>query len=352
MAPRDYPSMSTPPHDTARSYQQIFLDRLSRRFTSRSELVREIAQILHVGRDAVYRRLRGDTALTADELMLLAETYTVDTSVPSLQQGRVPVLRYPDSRASVQDEYDHFIHLQKRLEEMKRLPDVSFDFATPELPMYYEMALPTLRSFKVFMFGITTWDLDKWKGKRFSPRLVDERLHVTAEGVIRNHYGVPARELWSVGILDITLRQVRYLDQVGRFADRDDVHRIYDELQQIIDHLEQMARLGRRFPLGQEPDAESPELRVYHNELSNTSNVVLVRSPKRNFLFTTLVNPNYVATSDPELYEEVQAWFDNLIDHGSALHSEAGKYASQYFGQLRRQVERERERMKIRQEVF
>ena len=28
--------------------------------------------------------------------------------------------------------------------------------------MYYEFSQPTLRAFKVFMFGITTWNLDKW----------------------------------------------------------------------------------------------------------------------------------------------------------------------------------------------
>ena len=344
--------MSSIPGDRSSSYQQIFFDRLTRKFPSRSELVREVAQVLHVGRDAVYRRLRGDTALTADELMLLAETYDVDTSLPNVQHPRVPTLRYPESREFVRDEYDHFIHLQKRLEEMKKLPNASFDLATPELPMYYEMALPMLLSFKVFMFGITTWNLEKWKHRQFSPDLIDERLHVTAGGVIRNHYTVPARELWSVGILDVTLRQIRYLDQVGRFSNREHVHQLYDELLQVIDHLERMVRLGKRFPLGQEPTDDSPALRVYHNELSNTSNIVLVKSPVRNYLFTTLVTPNYVATADPELVEEVQYWFDNLVEHGSALHSEAGKYAAQYFGYLRRQVYEQQEQTKTRQTSF
>ncbi len=345
-------NMSSTSDARSDSYQQIFFERLTKRFASRSELVREVAQVLHVGRDAVYRRMRGDTALTADELMLLAQTYDVDTSIPRHNRPQVPILRYPESREFIHDEYDHFIHLQKRLDEMKKLPGGSFDFATPELPMYYEFATPMLRSFKVFMFGITTWNLEKWKTEQFSPDLISERLHVIAQGVVRGHYTVPARELWSVGVLDVTLRQISYLDQVGRFADRAHIDQIYDELLLIIDHLEQMVRVGKRYPFGQEPTEDSPELRVYHNELSNTSNIVLVKSDVRKFLFTTLVTPNYVATSDPKLCAEVQDWFDNLVEHGSALHSEAGKYAAQYFGHLRRQVGRHRERMKVRQTLF
>ena len=52
-----------------------------------------------------------------------------------------------------------------------------------------------------------------------------------------------------------------------------------------------MVRTGKRFPMGTEPTDTSPAFRVYHNELSNTSNVVLVKSTAGNYLFTTLVTP-------------------------------------------------------------
>lgn len=334
------------------SYQQLFLERLSTRFKSRSDLVQQVSKVLHVGRDAVYRRLRGDTALTADELMLLAEEFKVNMQIGGRQHTRSPTLRYPNGRVTMHDEYDHFIHLQLRLKEMKKLPGVSFDFASPELPMYYEFSQPTLRAFKVFMFGITTWNLEKWRAKQFSTDLLSSPLHGIVDQIIHDHYDVPARELWSIGVLDVTLRQINYLAQVGRFADRTDLDRIFDELHLIVDHLERMVRTGKRFAIGTEPGPSSPAFRVYHNELSNTSNVVLVKSSAGNFVFTTLVTPNYVASADPHLYGEVQNWFDNLVEHGNALHFEAGKYAAQYFGYLRRHIEQYRERTTRTPNIF
>ncbi|THH40253.1 hypothetical protein [Neolewinella litorea] len=339
-------------NEANQSYQHQFFERLSERFSSRSALVAAVAEDLHVGRDAVYRRLRGDTALTADEMMRLAEIYHLRTDLSSRPEGRIPSLRYPDDRRPIENEFDYFVQLHNRWEQLKRLPGASFDFASPELPMYYELSTPVLRSFKIFMFGITTWNLSKWKNLSFSTELIAEPLHRLVEDTIRDHYSLPSRELWSIGVLDVTLRQVNYMAQIGKFADARDPERIFMELYKIVDHLEAMVRTGKRFPLGGAPSLNSSDFRVYHNELSNTSNVVLVKSNIRPFLFTTLVNPNYVATSDRELCEEVQHWFDNLVEHGNALHAESGKYAAQYFGYLRGLIRQHEQRIKVGQSVF
>ena len=339
-------------YDFQNSFQAVFLERLSGRFNSRSELVREVSKVLHLGRDAIYRRLRGDTAVTADELMLLANTFGVSMLLGQADGRSVPQLRYPDGQQPIRDEYDHFIRLQQCLEWIKPLEGASLEIACSELPMHYQLALPTLRSFKVFMYGITSWNLPKWKREKFSSRLIDGGLHGIIEQTVQEQYKLPTRELWSVGVLDVTLRQLRYVAQVGRFSDTADLTKIYDELLLVVDHLEHMASTGKRFPLGQQPTPSSPAFRVYHNELSNTADVILVRSADRSFLFTTLLTPNYVASGHPVLANEVQQWFDNLVDHGNALHFEVGKYAAQYFGFLRRKVVAERERVLLGDPVF
>ncbi len=336
------------------SYQHRFFERLVGRFGSRSEMVQAVAEDLHLGRDAIYRRLRGDTSLTADEMMCLAEIYHLrpEGAAAAGGEGVAPCLRYPEDRAPIRDEFDYFVQLQNRWTKLRRLPEANFDLASPELPMHYEFSTPVLRAFKIYMFGLTTWNLEKWKYRPFSTDLVPDELHQLVEGIVRDHYAIPARELWSVGVLDVTLRQISYVAQVGRFADRADVGRIFAELYEIIDHLERMVRIGKRFPPGGEPAPDSSRLRVYHNELSNTSNVVLVKSRIRPFLFTTLVTPNYVATSDPEMCSEAQQWFDNLVEHGNPLHAEGEKYAAQYFDYLRNLVRKYDERTRIGQYIF
>ena len=57
--------------------QQQFLEVILGKFAKKSTAVEELSQILAIGKDAVYRRLRGDTLLTPDEMGLLSKQFKV-----------------------------------------------------------------------------------------------------------------------------------------------------------------------------------------------------------------------------------------------------------------------------------
>lgn len=342
-------------NDTNDNFQQRFFERLSNRFPSRAELVRRVGETINVGRDAVYRRFRGETRLTVDEMIILSRAFDIQPRLGLADVERKNVstgLRYPDQRGDVRDPEAYITFLRHQLDMMRELPELSFDFATPELPIYYEFYSPLLFTFKMFIHGITTWDVAGWRETKFRPDLLDPRLHRSVRQAIREQYAFEARELWSIGVLDVTLRQISYVAQINRFSDPDDAHRLLDELLTIIDHLELMAKKGKRFYPGEEAREDSPNFCVYHNELSNTNNVALFTSRDHRFLFTTLVSPSYIATADDRYCNSVHRWFEKLIEHGNPLHSAGGKYAAQYFGRLRRQVEHCREQVKMGQSAF
>ena len=127
--------------------------------------------------------------------------------------------------------------------------------------------------------------------------------------------------------------------QVGKFAKKEYLELIFDELYEVVDHLELMVRSGKRFPMGSEPGPDSPTFQVYHNELSNTNNAVIVNSKSHSVMFSTLVNPNYVMSDDPRILADVKRWFERLVAGGNTLSAESAKYTIQYFGHLRQQIE-------------
>lgn len=332
-------------------FQQRFLQRLQTKFDSRGELVASLVDTLQVGRDAIYRRLRGDTALTANELVLLSRHYRVP-----IDEGRnledIPVLHYHSGANQIESDESYFRQLRSHTQGIVSLPNPRVDYATPELPIFYEFGTPVLRAFKVFVYGTTTWRLKKWDDVPFSPALISPQTTKLIEGVLDDAGRIPGRELWSINILDVTLRQVAYMAQIGRFANTADLSAIFEELHLIIDHLEEMVRTGKRYPIGGEPTDESPDFSVYHNELSNTNNAILVRSDISRLLFSTLVNPNYVTSTDPRVLHDVQQWFDRLVENSNTLNNQTGKYTNQYFGRLRQQVDAARERVTFANVIF
>jgi len=178
---------------------------------------------------------------------------------------------------------------------------------------------------------MTSWNFAKWKGVEFRPQLIDPEVFEIAQRILPYICRLPGRELWSVGILDVTLRQIEHAVDVGRLVDRKLIERMFLEVEMIISHMETMTKYGKRFMPGTVPNDDCPDFSVYHNEMTNTNNVIIIKSPERSFVISTLVNPDYIISTDERIQRKMEIWFENLIENSDALIADSGKYKYIYF---------------------
>jgi hypothetical protein len=314
-------------------FQRSFFQELEKHFLKRGEMVTALSKILNVGKDAIYRRLRGDTTLSADELMVLARKY--DIRLDADQAGPRPI-DFPKALYQLTSEVDYFKEVESQIAEIVSLKQVTMDYATPELPIFYDLLAPTLLAFKTYVYGLTSWNFEKWKGVEFRPQLIDPEVFEIAQRILPSICNLPVRELWSVGILDVTLRQIEHAVDVGRLVDSKLIERMFVEIEMIISHMEAMTECGKRFLPGTAPTDDSPDFNVYHNEMTNTNNVIIIRSNKESFVIAALVNPDYIISRDEHVQRKMEIWFENLIENSDALIADSGKYKERYFSQLRR----------------
>lgn len=332
------------------NFQLQFFDQLSAHFSSRGKMVEGIGGLLHVGRDAVYRRLRGETILSAEELILLARKFNI--SLDAYRRQDTPTMRYPNQATKAHSELDYFRRLKEQSALISNLPNVRVDYASPELPIFYKLYTPTILAYKTFVYGITTWDLDKWKGSEFRPELLDPEVFTLAEELVEELFVFPGRELWSAGIMDVTLRAIVHGVEVGYLKDRTTIGKMFEELEFTIHHMEAMTRAGKRFAPNQTYTEDSPDFRVYHNELTNINNVVLISSDVQSVVYTTFVNPNFLVSTDERIYQQISAWFDNLINSANVLDVNAAKYTATFFNRLRKKVHDTKLRVEVLSGLF
>jgi hypothetical protein len=114
------------------------------------------------------------------------------------------------------------------------------------------------------------------------------------------------------------------------------IEQMFLEIEMLISHMEAMTKSGKRFLPGTVPNKENPDFCVYHNEMTNTNNVIIVRSDERSFIVSTMVNPDYVISTDERVQKKMEIWFENLIENSDVLIANSGKYKERYFSQLRR----------------
>ena len=60
-----------------RSYQVLFLEHARSRLPQRIQWAEELAELLNIGIDSAYRRIRGETALTFNEAVVVSRKYDI-----------------------------------------------------------------------------------------------------------------------------------------------------------------------------------------------------------------------------------------------------------------------------------
>lgn len=300
-------------------------------------MVNRVAEVLGVGRDAVYRRMRGDTVLATEELLLLTAQYGIDLETLMEESNRASY--YPTVPYRITSEVEFFEPLAQQAAYAGALRDLSYRNISTELPLPYELALPTMRPFKIFMYGITSWGLSKWQDKPFAANLIHPRALELAGQFVRECFNHSGKDILSPGLFDNTLKQITYMQEMGRFADPNDVNRLLDELLFIAAHLEKMSVLQQRYLPGDVLHDKSPTYQFYLNELPNANNLLLLDSSQRRLQLTMTVSPNYIVTDNEDIVQQSSQWYDGILASSTLLGRGASKRTTVFFNKQRRKIE-------------
>jgi len=318
-------------------FQHRFFEELEQQFSRKGEMIDAVSDALAIGRNAVYRRLRGETSLSADELMVLSNKFRINIGreKSSITENQ---LTRPASNWKVKSELAYYRRIEDWSYMIEGLPNLTFDYATSELPPYYEFSHRNLFAFKVYIYAQTCWGLHKWKGKPFRPELIDPEAFKISGRLGNSLLQLQGREIWSTGILDVTLRQIEYSVSVGNIISLELIEELYQEVERIIVHMEAMIAAGKRFPIGQKPTADSPDLLLYFSELMDNSNAVLFKSGDTRLAYTALISPSYLISKENEVIGQIERWIGNMISTANVYDAQSGRYATMFFARLRRQV--------------
>lgn len=330
------------------SINQLFLQReffrnLERSFATRSEMVAAIEADLQLGRNAVYRRMKGDTTLAAGEMLQLARSYNIDLNFVKDNPLRTAAYR-PVAPAGVTSEVDFFRAVQRSLQNLKAWRQPSFRYVTPELPLAYEMIFPTLRALKIYFYGLTTWRLEKWRSVPFSLKLIHPEANEIADEFVNMAFQLSGTECLMPTLFDVTIGQIHYLIEIGRLWEKELVQTVFQELTQLNDHLADMSRSRRRYAPGETPAAYHPAGSIYQNEIVSTTNLLFLASCEQQMLVTSPINPNYELTIDAKVYQAADQWYDALLEQGTLLGEGAAKQTAQFFQASQLRIEQGRKK--------
>lgn len=331
----------TSPSDLQDKIFELILSRYPRR----ADAVDAICRLLSTTKDPVYRRLRGDTPLTPQELSLLARHYHLSIDALVYGQSDNVVCSFNAFSRQVRDFSNYLEAYVADLAQIRLLPELHFYYASAEIPVMTYHFLPELISFKLYIWGRTTWNLEFLRNRPFDFDLITPPVLRLSQAVLDHYLDIPSTELWSLNIADNTLSQIEYHVYSGGFRAPADALLLCDQLLAWAAHMKEMAAAGRKFNLGAKPSEASGSFNLYHNELVFTNNTALVSSSAGKGVYSAFCNPNFLKSTDPKLCEYTENWFETVIAKSNLISSSAEKNRDWFFQGLVKKIERVRNRI-------
>ena len=326
--------------------QEQFFDLLLSRYPRRADAVEELSQLLHLAKDAIYRRMRGDTFLSPAELSKLARHYHISLDALMLGQTNNVLFDFNAFSHKLNDFTDYLGGFIADLEPLRRIPNVHMHFASVEIPVLTYNFLPELISFKLYTWGRTTWNFEYLRDRPFDFDLVTTPVIRLSQTLLEHYVAMDSTELWSVQIVDNTLAQIEYHLYSGGFRRPADALVLCSKLSEWAAHMKAMAAAGKKFKIGEKPESGRGTLQLFHNEMVYTNITGLITSDYGQMVYAAFCNPNFMKSTDPKLCAFTASWFQTLITKSNPISTSAEKNREWFFGELNKKIERVEQRIR------
>jgi len=325
------------------SIQQQFLDQIKERLDPNISFVDELAEDLNISSDSAYRRIRGETSLTLDEVRKLSTKYQI--SIDSLfDVGDDSVLfKY---RGLDKDKFDFHSYLSSIETDVKRLnsfPDKEMIYAAKDIPLFYYFPFPELTAFKLFFWSKIILQFPEYENKLFSLEEISEELLQIGQRIWKIYLKIPSLEVWSMETINVTLKQVQFYSESGLFKEKRDAGILLDQISKLVDHVQKQAEKGYKFDLGADVDGPENNFRLYYNEVTISDNAILFKmgDQYRANLPTNVLS--ILTTGNQEFCVQARQTIDNIIKNSTLISMYGAKDRNRYFQKLQAKIQEVRD---------
>jgi hypothetical protein len=327
--------------------QDKIFDIVLSRYPRRADAVEDLCELLNLARDPIYRRLRGDTVLSPQELSKLAHQYRFSLDTLVFGQSDNVVCNY-NAFSRKMNEFSDFLEMFiEDFELVNKLPNPHLRYASAELPVFSYNLFPELISFKMYIWARTTWNFEWLRERPFSFDLITAPILRLSDIALQHYLRLDSTELWTAQIMDNSLAQIEYHVYSGGFKDPKDALVLMDKLKEWTVHMKQVCHAGKKFAVGEKPELGRGKFAAYHNEIVYANISGLITSDVGKVAYIAFCTPNFMKSTDSKLCEYTQNWFDMTISKSVPLCTGSEKERDWYFRELNQKIDRRRQKIEL-----
>jgi hypothetical protein len=318
-----------------KSNQVLFFNKLKNNLYQNTNPVYDIASLLNISNDAVYRRLRGEKLLNFDEIITLCKHY--NTNIDEFINDNPYEVKF--QHLPMQEDfityYKRYINALK-LYMTNIVNDSSLNkkilFAATDIPIFHLCKFPVLKAFKIY-----TWYklFEKTDESKFSADNIisPDLIKIFAE--ISDLYDqIDSIEIWTNNTLNSYLNLIKYFHDIDCFNSTEDAIQLCDQLSTLINSLKKYGEQGCK-----QYGFKESSSKLFFSEAELDNNLIYGETDNYQICFIKLYSINAINTSNKTLCNEIKQWFDNIINKSVLISGSSQKQFVLFLKEITGKIE-------------
>ena len=312
--------------------QVLFFQYIKSKLPSNISLADEIADILSISSDSVYRRIRGEKILSIDEVSKIASYFKI--SVDQLLNLNTTDAKTFSGNYITPENFNFDMYLQKALSVLVYLNSFTnkeLIYFCKDIAVFHYFSYPELAAFKNFAWIKTLLQFPAFAHEPFHADVFEKCLIETGIKIAKQYSLIPGHEIMNVNNIHTTLYQIEYYKTAHMFRSDVELSLIYEQLHAMVNHIEAQAENGMKFMPGEKVTSEMPRYNLYVNDFvtGDNSNLAIVDGNRISYMVHSHIN--YLVTTDEQHTSYQYNFLRNVMQKSILLSKSSEKLRAGFF---------------------
>lgn len=279
---------------TPNAFQKQLFEEIFSSTKGKAKITRDLMEVLGCSRASLYRKRTGSTPLTADELIKLANHFSLSIDGLRSQPEENSLVVVCTTLPPIQNYGDIDFYLEntrRNLELALAQPDAQLYFTASDVPLYRYMNQAGLSSFRYYL-----WIMENMRRhERFDPSLIPSELLEKGAQLTAMSQSIKSTEFWIPSAFDNIVDQIKFVTDTGRMSLRMRVQ-LKEELETVLDQLITDIKSERT-------QAGQPYQMILCHYLTLSDGALLDIGPNHSEVLFSYGSINYMKSSNPNLVD-------------------------------------------------
>ncbi len=295
-------------------------------------LANTLMDILYIGKEAVYRRLRGEVPFTLNEASIISKKLGVSLdqivgiSYTNNAMFDLNLIHYSDP---IKTYYTMLGHYVKLFESLSDDPSAEVSTASNMIPQTYYLQYENLSKFRLFKWMYQNEKVNCVK--YFSELNIPDELKQTQKAFAEATQHIQTTHfIWDSMIFYYLVNDIKYFASIHLITE-DEVTKLQDELLRLLNDLEGIASRGK-FDTGK-------DICIYISNINFEATYGYMETSNMEMSLIRIFSIDSITSKDKEMCRHMKDWILSLRKFSTMISESGEMQRIQFFKKQREIVE-------------